>query len=80
MPDDNQFSESFSTGINTPADDAAEEATQAATGEDEAEESQLNVRIPKPLHEAFRRKCDAEARNMSALVRRWVREYVRKDE
>jgi len=80
MPDDNPFSESFSQGINTPAEDAAEEATQAATGEDEAEESQLNVRLPKPLHEAFRRRCDAEARNMSALVRRWIREYVRKDE
>ena len=76
----NSFSESVNKGTNTAASDTAEKATRAATGEDEAEDSQLNIRIPQPLHEAFRRKTEAEARQMSALMRKWIREYVRKDD
>lgn len=77
---DNTFTESIGKGTNTGASDSAEEAARAALGEDEAEETQLNIRLPKPLHEAFKRRTDAEARQMSALVRKWIREYVRKDE
>jgi len=75
----NRFSESASKGENTASNEGAEQAAQAAIGEDEGESSQLNVRLPERLHEAFRDKCDAEARQMSALVRRWIREYVCKD-
>jgi predicted HicB family RNase H-like nuclease len=76
----NSFTEDIGKGVNTAASDTAEKATRAATGDDEAEGSQLNIRIPKPLHEAFKRKTEAEARQMSALVRKWIRGYVRKDE
>jgi predicted DNA binding CopG/RHH family protein len=75
----NSFTESVNKGTNTNASDTAEKASRAAIGEDEAEDSQLNIRIPEPLHEAFKRKTDAEARQMSALMRKWIREYVRKD-
>lgn len=80
MSDENPFSESFASGINSPAEDAAEEAAQAATGEDEAEESQLNIRIPKPLHDRFRRKCEAEGRSMTWVLLQAIRHYVREDE
>jgi len=40
----------------------------------------LNVRLPKPLHEAFEQKTEAEALQMSALLRQWSRQYVREDE
>lgn len=80
MSEENKFSESFASGINTAAEDEAQEAAQAARGEDEHEESQLNIRLPKPLHEAFRDRAKANAQQMSALVRQWIREYVRKDE
>jgi predicted HicB family RNase H-like nuclease len=77
---DNRFTKDLSTGTNTTADEKAEDALRAATEGEDTEEAQLNVRLPKPLHEAFKRKTDAEARQMSALVRKWIREYVRKDE
>lgn len=79
MSDENPFSESFSSGINSPAQKQAEEAAQAATGEEEPEESQLNIRIPKPLHDRFRRKCEAEGRSMTWVVLQAIRQYVRKD-
>jgi predicted HicB family RNase H-like nuclease len=79
MSDENPFSESFSSGINSPAEDQAEDAARAATGEAEAEESQLNIRIPKPLHDRFRRKCEAEGRSMTWVVLQAVRQYVRED-
>jgi predicted DNA binding CopG/RHH family protein len=77
---ENPFSKSLETGKNTASDTDAEQAAQAALGEDEADMSRLNIRIPEPLHEAFKQKCEAEARQMSALMRRWIREYVREDE
>jgi hypothetical protein len=77
---DNRFTESLSTGQNTASDREAEDAARAALGEDTAEMSRLNIRIPKPLHEAFKDKCEAEARQMSALMRRWIRQFVREDE
>ena len=80
MSDDNPFTESLNTGQNTASDSQSEQAAQAALGEDDAEMSRLNVRIPKPLHEAFKQKTEAEARQMSALMRRWIRQYVREDE
>lgn len=76
---DNSFTESIGKGTNTASESAAQKATQAALGEDGAEETQLNIRLPKPLHEAFKRRANAEARQMSALVRKWIRGYVRKD-
>lgn len=80
MSDENKFSESFASGINTAAEDEAQEAAQAATGEDEAEEAQLNIRLPKPLHDRFKRQCEAEGRTMTWVVLQAIREYVRKDE
>jgi predicted DNA binding CopG/RHH family protein len=76
----NRFSESATKGNNTAASQGTEEAAQAALGEGEREESQINVRLPKPLHEAFREKTSKEARQMSALVRKWIQEYVREDD
>lgn len=76
---ENPFSESITTGTNTAADEATQEAAQAALGEDEAEETQLNIRIPKPLHEAFKRKCEAEGRSMTWVLLQAIRQYVRKD-
>lgn len=76
---DNPFSESLDSGTNTGADAESEEAARAALGEDDAEMSRLNIRIPEPLHEAFKQKTEAEARQMSALLRKWIREYVRED-
>jgi len=75
----NRFSESASKGANTAASEGSEEAAQAALGEDEGEEVQLNIRLPKALRDAFKRQTDVEARQMSALLRKWIREYVRKD-
>jgi predicted HicB family RNase H-like nuclease len=77
---ENSFRESINKGTNTAADDTAEEATRAASEGEDVEEAQLNVRLPKPLHEAFRRQAKNNAQQMSALVRNWIREYVRKDE
>jgi hypothetical protein len=77
---DNSFSESISKGTNTAASETAEQAARAALDGEDVEEAQLNIRLPKPLHEAFKRQTDTEARQMSALVRKWIREYVRKDE
>lgn len=76
----NKFTDDLNKGTNTAAADGAEEAARAATDGEDVEEAQLNIRLPKPLHEAFKRRTDAEARQMSALVRKWIREYVRKDE
>ena len=76
---DNPFSDSLDTGKNTGANVESEQAARAALGEDEAEMSRLNIRIPEPLHEAFKQKTEAEARQMSALLRKWIREYVRED-
>ncbi len=76
----NNFTKDLSKGTNTTAGEKAEEAARAATEGEDVEEAQLNLRLPKPLREAFKRKTDAEARQMSALVRKWIREYVRKDE
>ncbi|MCS3639208.1 hypothetical protein [Salinibacter ruber] len=75
----NSFTEDLNRGKNTTASETAEEATRAATEDEDMEESQLNVRLPKPLHEAFRRQAKDNAQQMSALVRNWIREYVRKD-
>lgn len=75
----NRFSKSVTEGRNTASDEGAEEAAKAALGDEDVEESQINVRLPKPLHEAFKRKTDAEARQMSALIRKWIEGYVRKD-
>ena len=41
------------------------------------EEAQINVPLPQLLHKAFREKTSKEARQMSALMRKWIREYVR---
>ncbi len=76
---DNPFSESLGSGKNTGADAESEQAARAALGEDDAEMSRLNIRIPEPLHEAFKQKTEAEARQMSALLRKWIRAYVRED-
>lgn len=76
---ENPFTESLNTGTNTGADEAAQQAAEAAAGEDEEEMSQLNIRIPKGLHKAFKQKCEAEGRNMTWVVLRAIREYVRKD-
>lgn len=76
---ENTFTESIGKGRNTGASDSAEEATRAALDGEDIEQAQLNIRLPEPLHEAFKRKTDAEARQMSALIRKWIREYVRKD-
>lgn len=77
---DNRFSEDISKGTNTASSETAEQAARAALDGEDVEEAQLNIRLPKPLHEAFKRRANAEARQMSALVRKWIREYVRKDE
>ncbi len=78
---ENPFTESLNTGTNTAADKGAQQAAEAAAGEDdEGEMSQLNIRIPKGLHEAFKQKCEAEGRNMTWVVLRAIRQYVRKDE
>ena len=79
MSDDNPFTESLNTGQNTASDAESEQAAQAALGEDDTEMSRLNVRLPEPLHEAFKQKTESEARQMSALLRRWIRQYVRED-
>jgi predicted HicB family RNase H-like nuclease len=75
----NSFTEDLGKGQNTASSDTAEQAARAALDGEDVEEAQLNIRLPKPLHEAFKRRTDAEARQMSALVRKWIREYVRKD-
>ena len=77
---DNPFTDDLGKGKNTTASETAEEATRAASEGEDVEEAQLNVRLPKPLHEAFRRQAKNNAQQMSALVRNWIREYVRKDE
>lgn len=38
---------------------------------------QLQVRIPAELHEQFRAIAAQNAQNPSALVRKWIEEYVR---
>jgi predicted HicB family RNase H-like nuclease len=76
----NSFTEDLNKGTNTAASETAEDATRAATEGEDVEEAQLNVRLPKPLHEAFRKQAKANAQQMSALVRNWIRGYVRKDE
>ena len=76
----NSFTEDLSKGKNTASSDTAEQAARVALDGEDVEETQLNIRLPEPLHEAFKRKTDAEARQMSALLRKWIREYVRKDE
>ena len=77
---ENPFTESLSTGTNTGADEGAQQAAEAAAAEgDEGEMSQLNIRIPRGLHEAFKQKCEAEGRNMTWVVLQAIRRYVRKD-
>lgn len=77
---DNPFSESLNTGQNTASDAESDTAVKAALGEDDAEMSRLNIRIPKPLHEAFRQKCEAEAKHMTGVVLNAIRDFIREDE
>lgn len=76
----NRFSESATKGTNTAANEGSEEAAQAALGEDESEEVQLNIRLPKELRDAFRRQCESEGRTMTWVLKQRIREYIRTDE
>ena len=41
---------------------------------------QIRIRIPFALKKRFTRVCDAEAVNMSALMRSWVEDYTERKE
>ena len=43
-------------------------------------DSYLQVKIPKELKRAFFEKAEQQAQNPSALVRKWVEEYLKEDD
>lgn len=76
----NRFSESANKGVNTAASENAKAAAEAALGDEGVEEVQLNVKLPKALRDAFKKKCQSEGRSMSWVVKQAIREYISKDE
>lgn len=55
---------------------AAQEAAQAASGQDEVGTKRLNVRVPKPLYDAFKSKAESEGRTMTWVVLQAIRNYI----
>lgn len=43
-------------------------------------DSRYYIRIDNELKERFKEKCEQEAINPSALVRKWIEEYVKEEE
>ena len=72
----NRFGEAIEQKEGEGGSQAAQEAAQAATGQDEVETKRLNVRVPKPLYDAFKSKAESEGRTMTWVVLQAIRNYI----
>lgn len=57
---------------------AVQEATKTAAGEDDADTTRLNVRVPTALYEAYKSKVTGEGRTMTWVILQHMRSYVSK--
>jgi predicted DNA binding CopG/RHH family protein len=71
----NRFADSVQQVEEQSAPEGTEDAKKTALGE-EGDTTRLNVRVPTPLYERFKKKVESEGRTITWVILQAIRDYL----
>jgi len=72
----NRFADSVQQVEEQSAPEGTEDAKKTALGEEEGDTTRLNVRVPTPLYERFKKKVESEGRTMTWVILLAIENYL----